>query len=154
MKPVSSVQTVIRRFGGNYWRRSSSELADGIPSRRGTAPGDIAAFVHALIEDYEITGDLSLRMLAQEDRHPVLRRFTDRGRQIHRDLVAGIFAPWLDGQPAETARRRLDGLVVALDVYVWKLIRRDLRRSIPELQALMERLAAAVLHAPDPETRQ
>jgi AcrR family transcriptional regulator len=150
-----TVQTVIRRFGGKEGLLEAviERMADEIPSRRRSTRGDIAGIVHALIEDYEVTGDLTLRMLAQEDRYPILRRFTDRGRRMHRDLVEANFAPWLDGQPAETARRRLDGLVVALDVYVWKLIRRDMRRPILELQALMERLAAAVLSTADPETR-
>jgi hypothetical protein len=51
----------------------------------------------------------------------------------------------LDGLPPEKARQRLDALVVATDLYVWKLIRRDMRRPIPELQALMERLFHAAL---------
>jgi hypothetical protein len=72
----------------------------------------------------------------------------DFGRMKHRDWVAEMFAKDLEGLPEEEMRRRVDGLVVALDFYVWKLIRRDMKRPMKEVQALMERLVGAILGAP------
>ena len=38
-------------------------------------------------------------------------------------------------------------LVVATDLYVWKLVRRDMRRSTAELRTLMENMIQAALTA-------
>lgn len=142
-----TVQTLIRRFGGKegLLEATVDVMAAEIMAMRATVPGDIPRAVRALSDDYEVSGDLILRLLAQEERWPALRRITDIGRREHRDWVAAIFAPWLDGLAAEPARRRLDALVVATDLYVWKLVRRDLQRPIDEFHALAARLIATAL---------
>jgi len=142
-----TVQTVIRRFGGKdgLLEAATERMAVDIKSGRGLPIGEPAAIIGAVVADYETVGDLIMRMLAQEDRHAPLRRQCDRGRVEHREWLATVCAPWLDGLPPEKARQRLDALVVATDLYVWKLIRRDMRRPIHELQALMERLFHAAL---------
>jgi hypothetical protein len=112
----------------------------------GRAP---AAVIQAIIDDYEQSGDLVLRVLAQEDRYPPLRKVTDVGRASHRASLGEHFAPWL-GRLDEPGRRAAhDALVVATDIYVWKLVRRDLGRSTGELAAMMRRLVAAALAAPE-----
>ena len=143
-------QTVIRRFGGKDGLLAATvdQMEQEVLAVRRTAPGDPAAAVRVVIEDYEATGDLVVRVLAQEPRHPALKRVTDVGRAGHRQWIAECFAPWLDGLTPDDARRRTDALVVATDVYVWQLIRRDMRRPVAEVIALMERLIAAVLATP------
>jgi AcrR family transcriptional regulator len=145
-----SVQTVIRRFGGKEGLLEAvyEQMGGEILNRRSVPSGDTAKAVRALIEDYEASGDVILRALAQEDRHPAIRRATDIGRAGHRGWLAEVFADALDGLPEPQARQRLDALVVATDVYVWKLVRRDMRRSRGELRTLMEHLIAAALQTP------
>ena len=94
---------------------------------------------------YEEWGDSVIRNLAQEPRHPALKRLLDLGRARHRDLTAQTYAPWLDmlSQPERT--RMLDALVAATDVYVWKLARRDMGRGPDETAALMREIVAALL---------
>ena len=104
-----------------------------------------AATVRAVIRDYEADGEVYLRALAQEDRYPAMRRMTDAGRRDHRNWVAQVFADQLAGLPPEAATRRLDGLVIATDVYVWKLIRKDMGRPVAELEDHMLRLIQAAL---------
>jgi len=142
-----TVQTVVRRFGGKEGLLDAAVdvMALEIKATRTVPPGDPAAAVRAVIDDYEVTGDVVMRALSQEERHATLQRLTNVGRAEHRRWLAETFAPWLDDLPPEEARRRLDGLVVATDVYVWKLIRRDMKRPVAELQAHMERLVSAVL---------
>lgn len=142
-----TVQTVIRRFGGKegLLAASSDQLAIEVMDGRGLPVGDPAGAIQAVIDDYEAIGDLILRILAQEERYAPLRAQGDRGRGGHREWVATVFAPWLDGLDAEAQRRRIDALVVATDLYVWKLVRRDMQRPVSELQALMERLVHAAL---------
>lgn len=144
-----TVQTVIRRFGGKEGLLEAvvDVIAVEIAATRQAASGDPRQAVRSVAKDYEVSGDLVLRVLAQEERYPALRRITDVGRRNHRAWVADVFAPWLKDLAAEPARQRLDALVVATDLYVWKLIRRDMGRPVAELIDLMDRLVDAALSA-------
>ena len=71
-----------------------------------------------------------IRLLAEEPRHPTLTPMLDYGRARAPPWVAEVMAPWLDPLPPEVRERRLDALVVATDVYAWKLLRRDMGRSL------------------------
>src|SRR5688500_876164 len=118
-----AVQTVIRRFGGKEGLLSatSDRLSSEVIARRVTRPGDIEAALAVLASDYEAAGDLVMRLLAQEDRYPAVKAITDHGRSHHRAWVAEVFSPWLAKLPPLQAQVRLDALVVATDLYIWKL---------------------------------
>jgi AcrR family transcriptional regulator len=145
-----TVQTVIRRFGGKeglldaMHRRLNLE----IHARREVPPGDAVGAVESLIEDYEQIGDLIIRTLAQEDRYPAVRAMTDAGRAFHREWMGRAFAPWLAQIVPDLRRRAHDALVVAGDLYVWKLLRRDMGRPIAEYRALVETMCASALARP------
>jgi AcrR family transcriptional regulator len=144
-----TVQTVIRRFGGKDGLLGAvNQPSSKMQFRRSVAGVDRASIVRAVIDDYEAFGDYLTRLLAQEERYPSLRPMADFGRAGHRAWIAKMFAGELAGLPEGERRRRVDGLVVALDFYVWKLVRRDMKRPIKEVQELMERLVDAVISAP------
>ncbi|HEX8366061.1 MAG TPA: helix-turn-helix domain-containing protein [Allosphingosinicella sp.] len=142
-----TVQTVIRRFGGKdgLLDVAARRMGEAVQRRRDVAGGGIRGAVHALVQDYEVSGDLVMRMLAQEDRYPAMRRLTDIGRFSHRAWVAGTFSARLESAPAKPREAMLDALVVALDVYVWKLVRRDMGRGPEAVEALMLQMIAAAL---------
>lgn len=142
-----TVQTIIRRFGGKEGLLDPTidAIERDVMSARDGPPGDAAAAVRAVVRDYEADGEIYMRALAQEDRYPAMRRMTDAGRAGHRGWVERAFAHELAGLPPHVARRRVDSLVVATDVYVWKLIRRDMGRSVAELEDHMLRLIQAAL---------
>jgi AcrR family transcriptional regulator len=144
-----TVQTVIRLFGGKdgLMTATMDRMAATINLNREAPAGDVALIVKAVVDDYEQVGDLVMRLLSQEERHPAVRKVTDFGRSEHRASLAGAFAAALSRWPEPEATRRLDALVVATDLYVWKLIRRDMRRPISELRTLMENLIQAALSA-------
>jgi AcrR family transcriptional regulator len=131
---------VIRRFGGKEGLLDAvyERMGREIMGRRIAPKGDIAAGVKVVIEDYEKAGPMVIRALAQEDRFAAIREVTDVGRKAHRNWLAELFSEPLATLPAARARMLLDALVVATDLYVWKLIRVDMRRPTAELQALME----------------
>lgn len=137
-----TVQTIIRRFAGKegLLKATSDQTAVEVMTTRGLPVGDPAAVVRAIVADYEHVGDYIMRILAQEDRYPALRQQGDRGRVEHRGWIAAVFAPWLEGLEPEAARRRTDALVIATDLYVWKLVRRDMGRSVEAFQDVMRRL--------------
>jgi AcrR family transcriptional regulator len=142
-----TVQTVIRRFGGKEGLLdvAAERFGEAVELRRDVEPGNVLAAVAAVIRDYEASGDLVMRMLAQEDRYPAIRRITDIGRASHRRWAGLVFAPWLGEAPPGRRESMLDALVVALDIYQWKLVRRDMGRSTDDLVRLMLRMIAAAL---------
>lgn len=142
-----SVQSVIRRFGGKDGLISAVIDAMGadIGEQRAAAPGDASGSLARLFEVYEQHGDGVMRNLAQEDRYPDLRRICDFGRREHRRLTEEAYAPWLEGLAAGDRGRALDALVIATDIYVWKLLRRDMGRPVTESRGAMTRLVNAVL---------
>ncbi len=145
----ATVQTVIRRFGGKDGLiGAAADLLDReIAARRDVPPGAVEQALAALVADYELTGDLIIRLLAQEPRHPALRTVLDRGRAGHRAWLVEVFAARLAGLTPPARERRLDALVVATDVYAWKLLRRDMGHAPAEVAALMGELVAGLLPA-------
>lgn len=145
-----TVPTIIRRFGSKEglleatWER----LGTRIQERRTVPVGDVAAAVRVMVEDYERSGDLVARALAQEDRYPAFKPVNDVGRKSHRAWTERVFSPWLDGLAPNQRRARLDALVTATDLYVWKLVRRDMGRSTSQVAALMHDLIAGIIGEP------
>ena len=142
-----TVPTIIRRFGNKegLLEETQKRMDAEILGRRSVAPGDLDALIRVLIEDYEAVGDLVIRTLSQEERYPVFRIVTDVGRAGHRLWIEQGFSPWLDGLAADARQARLDALVVATDLYVWKLVRRDMGRSPDHLRELMLTLIRGII---------
>jgi AcrR family transcriptional regulator len=142
-----NVRTVIRRYGSKegLLKCFAEDFVPTVAVERETPPGDIAAAVGRLVEVYETWGDSVIRNLAQEPRHPALKPLMDLGRGRHRAITAQTYAPWLERLAEPERQRTLDALVAATDVYVWKLVRRDMGRSREETSALLQQLVGAVL---------
>ena len=130
-------RTVIRMFGGKdgLVAAASQAMTNEVATRRavprGASPAEAA---RALMADYEVIGDMIIRLLAQEERHGVLTPFLDNGRAFHRGWVEGAFAPSLARLSRAKRARRTDQLIAAADIYVWKLLRRDFNRGAAEVE--------------------
>jgi AcrR family transcriptional regulator len=133
-----SGQTVVNHFGGKDQLATAcfDYLGGEMVQRRYTPePGDVEGALEALAEDYEITGDAVIRMLALEEKVPSLAPLLAHGRKSHREWVETMFrAPELVAE-----------LVVATDVYTWKLLRRDQGLSRAETTAATLRIVEALL---------
>ena len=138
-----SVQTVLRQFGSRdqLFAAASDHAMKVTAEERRTPAGDVAAAFRVLGEHYEKDGRRALLMLAQEDHDPFARTMTDRGKAMHRDWVREVFAPATDDEEV------LDLLVVATDVYTWKLLRIDRGLSRATTLRRMQALAEGVLGA-------
>ena len=133
-----SGQTVINHFGGKEQLATAAHqrLSEDIVSLRYTPePGDLPGLVEALVDDYETTGDAVVRLLALEEKMPSLQPLLARGREGHREWVETMFG----------APELLPELVVATDVYTWKLLRRDQGLSRDETVAAMLRIVQALV---------
>lgn len=138
-----AVRTVIRRFGSkeDLFVAAGVRAGQRMQAHRDQAPvGDVRAAVRNLLEHYEEWGDQRLLMIAQEHRIPAIRRDTQKGRAYHRQWVERAFAPLLEQRAASASERRVLALVAATDVYVWKLLRRDLGLGMTETQNVIATL--------------
>jgi AcrR family transcriptional regulator len=143
-----TVQTVVRRFGGKEGLLTGAvaTLADRIEAQRAAPPGDLDQLVNNLVGDYEKTGDAVVRLLALEPRHPALKAVLDIGRAEHRQWTANAFADRLERLEPATRTRALDALVVVTDVYAWKLLRRDMGRSLRATVATLQNLIRTTIN--------
>lgn len=123
-----TVRTVLRAFGSKdeLIYAALGEMAAGGVFLKPTPPGDVKAGVSAFFDIYEAIGDLVIRRLNDEQRRPALKPLLDQGRENHRDGVKQIFAPQLECRRGAARAQLLNTLVVMTDVYVWKLLRRDM----------------------------
>ena len=119
-------------------------------SRRDAAPvGRFPEAVTNVFDHYEAHGTAILRMLSQEDRIPAVREMTDRGRDYHRDWAGRVFEPVLSGLPPASRDRRLAALVIATDVLVWKLLRRDMQFDRSQSERIVLEMIEAYARQPN-----
>ena len=101
----------------------------------------------AIYDVYEAIGDFVIAQLADERRRPALKPSLDAGRENHREWVRQIFAPQLNSRRGSARTQLFNILIVALDVYVWKLLRRDLALSRSASQTAVRTIVAGVIDA-------
>ncbi len=144
-----TVKTVLRHFGSRdalleaAWSRAYQDV---VAERTPPSPEPEAA-LGVLIDHYERRGHMALAVLAEKDDDPRAERMTSTGRLTHRVWVEEVFGSRLPEEPA--ARSRLiDVLVVATDVYCWKLLRLDRGLSVDDVLDRMLLMTGALLEAP------
>ena len=125
-----SLSTVVRHFGTKdallaalVAHGDDDEERDQLRTKM--EPGDVAAAVRVVVDDYEQAGQQLMNMLSQEHRFPALSELLDIGRRGHRRWVRWAFAPQLAGRSRAGKTQLEDLLVVTTDVYTWKLLRID-----------------------------
>jgi len=143
-----TVQTVLRRFGSKQglYEAAGAQVGGQIAAERDLAPvGDIEGAIDNLLDHYAKWGDVALRMLGAEADAAEGASAAD-GREYHRGWVERVFAPFLAGSSGATREQRVDQLVAVTDVYVWKILMKDLgrsrRRTKQTLVDLVRRLTA------------
>lgn len=138
-----SVQTVLRHFGSRegLLDATAESLREQVREERRAPAGDLVAAVSVLVDHYEKRGRMVLLLLSQEDADARVREIVTSGRRMHRAWVAEVFAPF--GPDGATT----DLLVVATDVYAWKLLRIDRALSRPQTEERLVSLVRAILEA-------
>lgn len=142
-----TVQTVLRRYGSKQGLvdAAAERGADEVRrSRWSVSPGDVEAAVRGLVEHYERWGDRSLRFLAQEERVEAMRRVTDAGRRLHHEWVDHAFGPLLEAVSGLEQRRLRAQLIAVTDVYVWRILRRDLGLGATETGRTLRELVGSI----------
>ena len=145
-----SVQTILRHFGSReaLFEAMTTFAHAQIVTERAAPAGDVPAAVQVIFSHYEARGDAVLRFLGQELWDERVKQITDLGRRTHRAWVQAVFAPQLAALPAADREALTDLLVVATDVYTWKLLRRDKNLDRQTAERRVRRMIAALLAAP------
>ena len=146
-----AVRTVLRAYPSKdeLIYAALDEMAAGGVYLKPTPPGDIKAGVSAFFDIYETVGDLVLQRLSDERRRPGLKPSLDQGRENHRDGVKVIFAPQLEQRRGAARAELFNMLVVITDVYVWKLLRRDMALTRPAAEAIVRKMIFSIIERED-----
>jgi AcrR family transcriptional regulator len=146
-----TVQTLHARFGPKEglfvaaweWHMApEGELRDTAP------PDDVPTAVRLIYDSYERDGDAVLRLIAEESRFPAVRQMTDAGRAWHRGWVERTFPQFYAGLAGARRERRIAALVVATDLQVWKLLRRDMKLGRKNAERIVIDMVTATKGAP------
>ena len=108
--------------------------------------GDVTSVVRTTCIRYEVLGDANARWAAISTRAPEVAESLARGRSGFQSWLEEMLGDLMpsDADPAER-RRVLLGLQAALDVFTWKLLRRDLGLSQDQTEAQLTDLVLGVL---------
>ena len=139
----TSERTVYRLFGTKERLLSSwlSEIGPGVaPPPDPSLRNDTRAFVRVMIAFYEERGASILNMLAQEEAVPALRPLMAWGRDLYDEALERGLGHLLRGFRGAARQRRRMQLVMACDVYTWKLLRHGRGLSQGEVERVIEDL--------------
>lgn len=137
-----TAKTVQRRFGGKEGLarafleaagRHNAELRDRVPA------GDPALALDFILGMYEPLGDTLMRTLSLDGRIPVVTEMAQTGRLLHRAWLERVFGPLL-ADDAGLRGSQIAQLLLATDVYAWKLLRRDRGLSRAETRKVLLRV--------------
>jgi AcrR family transcriptional regulator len=143
-----TVRSVLRRFGSrdSVFEAAFIRVKDELARLRvATPPGDVDAAIGSLMDQYELIGTFNIRALREEEDMPLVHRVLDDARGFHRDWLRWIFGPHLTRLTPAERGRRFTALYAATDIYLWKLLRRDLKCDRRSTVETMTRLVRGVL---------
>ena len=127
-----TTQTVLRRFGDKeaVFAAMFDKLGTEVLARREQAqPNVIDDIVTKLVDSYEVTGQIELKMLAEEATTPAVHGILDVGRKYHREWCMTVFSDALAGLPKSHRDRRLAQLVAICDLRTWEILRMSSRSA-------------------------
>jgi AcrR family transcriptional regulator len=144
-----SQQTVVNHFGTKidlYLAGLRERYVPGVLAVRETAVvGDVTSIVDAVVQDYEETGDGTVKTLATAARTPELVPVVEGGRASHEAFVRRVFAPQLGRRRGKNRERLVRLLTAVLDVRVWHQLRREQDLDLAETRAHLVMLVEALL---------
>lgn len=138
-----AVQTVLRRFHSRdgLIQAAIEHFSAQVQQQRTDFPSGLREAVDNVVAHYESWGDPMLIFLGQETFDPLALRITTLGRDLHDRWVTDSLAP------RTAIEHRL--LVVATDLYTWKLLRRDRELSAAATADHIHALCRAITEHPE-----
>ena len=144
-----SQQTVVNHFGSKidlYLTGLRERYVPAVVAVRDNAvAGDVDSIVRVVLDDYEVTGDGTIRTLATAARAPELEPVVEGGRASHRAFVTRVFAPQLARRRGRSRERLARLLAAVLDVRMWHQLRREQGLDVEETRDHLTHLVKALL---------
>jgi len=143
-----TVRTIFRRFGSRDGVLDAAflKLKEKVKGDRPQTPrGDTDAALASLLQQYERDGDLMIKGLEQQGDLPQLHELIEYGRGQHREWLVEVFGPHLSYLSRAAREQRITELYAATDVYIWKLLRRDLHLGKQQTAKTIRSLVLGVL---------
>ena len=134
-----SVRTILRKFGSKegLLKACIENLGSHFTQdRMKVTPGHIPEILDALLEEYEVMGEANIRALTVEHEFPFTQVVLKKARKIHRAWCRMVFAPFLPDETSEHFEIRLAAFIAATEFYLWKLLRKDLGKSLNETRQI------------------
>jgi AcrR family transcriptional regulator len=145
-----SHQTVLNHFGskdGVLAALIEHKLGDTIDRREAFEPGNTAAAVRLLLDQYEQSGLTNARAAQQEHRVPALKAALDEARAQHRAWIERTFAHALpDSEPER--RQRVAAFLGATEVAMWNSLHHGYGFSREDAAAALTALVNALEKTP------
>lgn len=134
-----TVRTILRKFAskeGLFKACMENEGKRFTQKRMQVTPGDLPGILDALLEEYEHMGDALIRTLTVEYEFPPTHEMLKNARMLHRDWCMLAFEPFLPLESSDNYETNLSAFIAGTEFYLWKLLRRDLGKSMKECRQI------------------
>jgi AcrR family transcriptional regulator len=144
-----TTKTILRKFESKegLTNESLSYLAAEIESERTTTKvGDIDDILKALLSNYEKMGEAAIRTINLESELEIARQIGAKGRALHRDWCIRMFASYLPNEKSIDYEIQLTSFIAATEIYLWKLMRKDLKLSKEKTFSIFKNLVEGLIN--------
>lgn len=138
-----TARTILRKFGskeGLLEECLAHDPANTSLERNQGIVGDVDHALRTLLDNYEQMGDAAIRTINLESELDIAQKIGAEGRKQHRAWCAHMFAPYLPEPTAKSYEVALAAFISATEIYLWKLMRRDLNMTYDETLAVFKRM--------------
>lgn len=143
-----TTKTILRKFESKEGLVSGSlvYMSKKIESERTSTKGDrVDDILKALLSNYEKMGDAAIRTINLESELEIARQIGAKGRALHRDWCARMFKKYLPNEESEDYEIQLISLIAATEIYLWKLMRKDLKLSKEQTFTIFKNLVEGII---------
>ena len=143
-----TTKTILRKFKSKdgLINESLSYMAAKIESERTLTNGkDIDDILKALLSNYEKMGEAAVRTINLESELEIARLIGAKGRELHRDWCIRMFAPYLPNEQSDDYEIQLTSFIAATEIYLWKLMRKDLKLSKEQTFSIFKNLVEGLI---------
>lgn len=134
-----NIRTILRKFCSRdgLLEASMQHYATAHMSQRQLdVDGDILKALTILLDEYEMMGDAVFRTIQIQDDLAIAKKILEEGRRAHREWCGRVFQPYLPDAASSDYETFLLAFISATEVYLWKLLRRDLKLSYSQTRSI------------------
>lgn len=142
-------RTILRKFGSKEGLMAESlsyDPAEISTERDHAKTGDIDDILKTLLTNYENIGDAAIRTINLESELEIARKIGTKGRIQHRNWCKNVFAPFLPHPNSANFEIQLISFIAVTEIYLWKLMRKDLKLSKKKTYSVFKNMLEGVIH--------